>query len=309
MPIHTLALQSTTLAKIRKTWDIDHMDYRRIQLLEKANTLVGYTTYASAAGSNQIANLGSKPKQLCCSSFVAWTYYHAGIITDLKSNGKAAIDVNCDSIPKTKYFESVSASKLLPGDIAWAPGQHIGIYVGTTKSGVKMYIHCSGNSGRNGVVIDHDSRFTKFYRYKNFKDDGTNSSGDAYGAKSKKKKKNSNNSSQTDMDQWMEGYDSEVGCSGKNSILGDPNDENSVAWLLQQILNYIKVLGPLLVIILSGMDFAKVIIRSDDESMAKAQKKLIIRLLLAASLFFIPNLVSVLLNIFGITSDPTCGIS
>ena len=90
-----------------------------------------------------------------------------------------------------------------------------------------------------------------------------------------------------------------------NTILGDPGNSNSVAWLLDKILSYIQVLGPMLVIILSSVDFAKVIIQSDDEAMAKAQKKLIIRLALAACLFFLPVIVKVLLGAFGLT---TCGI-
>ena len=80
-------------------------------------------------------------------------------------------------------------------------------------------------------------------------------------------------------------------------------NEESVAWLLQQILNYIKILGPILVVILSSMDFAKAIIASDDESMKKAEKKLMIRLVLAVALFLVPTLVSVMLSIFGYTSE------
>lgn len=98
-------------------------------------------------------------------------------------------------------------------------------------------------------------------------------------------------------------------CSGSdNSILGDPNDENSVAWLVQLALDVIKVAGPALVIILSSIDFIKVIVKSDDEEMAKAQKKLIIRLILALLLFVIPFITQFLLQIFGVYSDPTCGI-
>lgn len=99
------------------------------------------------------------------------------------------------------------------------------------------------------------------------------------------------------------------GCTGSNSLLGDPNDESSVAWLLQQILNFIKILGPILVVILSSVDFIQVIVKSDDESMGKAQKKLIKRLVLAALLFVIPSLVQTILEVFGITGDPTCGLS
>ena len=96
------------------------------------------------------------------------------------------------------------------------------------------------------------------------------------------------------------------GCG--SSLLGNPNDPDSVAWLLQTLLNYIKVLGPILVIVLSSVDFLKVIIKSDDDAMSAAGKKLGYRLILAGLLFFIPTIVQVLLGIFGITSDPTCGI-
>ena len=93
-----------------------------------------------------------------------------------------------------------------------------------------------------------------------------------------------------------------------SSLLGNPSDPDSVAWLLQRLLNYIKVLGPILVIVLSSVDFLKVIVKSDDDAMAAATKKLGYRLMLAGLLFFIPTVVQVLLGIFGITSDPTCGI-
>ena len=119
-------------------------------------------------------------------------------------------------------------------------------------------------------------------------------------------KNNKNNG--TDTSKWNEGYNQPQNCSGDNSILGNVNDPNSVAWLLQQVLNYLKVLGPILVVVLSSVEFAKVIINSDDEAMAKAQKKLITRIILAACLFFIPTLVQAALDLFGFTSDATCGI-
>lgn len=94
----------------------------------------------------------------------------------------------------------------------------------------------------------------------------------------------------------------------KEPLLGRVDDEKSVAWLLQQVFNVIKIVGPVVVIVLSSIDFAQVIIKNDDEAMAKAQKKLIIRLILAASLFFIPMLVELALNIFGLTGTSTGGI-
>ena len=103
-----------------------------------------------------------------------------------------------------------------------------------------------------------------------------------------------------DLRDDLNSYDQVTDCVG---ILGNPNNEDSVAWLLQQILNYIKILGPILVVILSSLDFAKAIIASDDESMKKAEKKLMIRLILAVALFLVPTLVDVMLDLFGFTAD------
>ena len=111
---------------------------------------------------------------------------------------------------------------------------------------------------------------------------------------------NNGNVTLDDLKEDLTSYNQATDCVG---ILGDPGNEETVAWLLQQILNYIKILGPILVVILSSMDFAKAIIASDDESMKKAEKKLMIRLVLAVALFLVPTLVSVMLNIFGYTSD------
>lgn len=113
---------------------------------------------------------------------------------------------------------------------------------------------------------------------------------------------------ENDPSKWNEGYNQEQTCEGDNSMLGSVNDPDSVAWLLQQVLNYIKILGPILVVVLSSVEFAKVIINSDDEAMAKAQRKLITRIILAACLFFIPTLVEAALDLFGFTSNATCGI-
>ena len=120
--------------------------------------------------------------------------------------------------------------------------------------------------------------------------------------------KNTTTNNNNNPDTWDDGFNQDQTCNGDNSILGSVNDTNSVAWLLQQIFNYIKILGPILVVVLSSVEFAKVIINSDDEAMAKAQKKLITRIILAACLFLIPTLVSAALDIFGLTSDATCGL-
>ena len=111
-----------------------------------------------------------------------------------------------------------------------------------------------------------------------------------------------------DNEDLLDDYNKDQECTGGNSLLGDPNDPNSVAWLLQHFLDYIKIIGPVLVIILSSIDFASVIVKGDDDAMAKAKKKLTTRLILAGCLFFIPIFVTLLLDLFGITGNATCGL-
>lgn len=127
--------------------------------------------------------------------------------------------------------------------------------------------------------------------------------------KCKKDKKSSSNSNNNSSDNSGSNSDSNStssnGSEECNVLLGDKDNEDyeeSVAWLVQKLLDYLKILGPILVVILSSVDFATAIVSSNDDTMKKAQKKLITRLIAAVLLFLIPTVVGVLLDIFGITS-------
>ena len=82
-----------------------------------------------------------------------------------------------------------------------------------------------------------------------------------------------------------------------------------VVSLLQKLFNWIKVLGPILVLILSSLDFTKTVLAGDEDSMKKSQKRLGARLLCAAGLYFLPIIVTLIINlIFGTSGDQICGI-
>lgn len=99
------------------------------------------------------------------------------------------------------------------------------------------------------------------------------------------------------------------GCSNSDSaILGDIKNPESTAWLLQKILNYIKIIGPTLALILGIIDFIQAIVSSDEENMKKVQVKFMKRIIAAILLFFIPIITTILLDVFGFISDG-CGIS
>ena len=90
-------------------------------------------------------------------------------------------------------------------------------------------------------------------------------------------------------------------CAG---ILGNPKDEDSTAWLVQEVLGYVRIVGVVLVLVLSSFDFTRAIIQNDEKFMQKVKSHLLTRALALVLLFFIPTIVYALLTAFGIYS--TC---
>lgn len=82
-------------------------------------------------------------------------------------------------------------------------------------------------------------------------------------------------------------------------------EEGHVGWMLKTILNYIRIIGPILVVLLSAIDFIKAVVGTDEKAMKEAQSKLVIRLVAAVLLFLVPTLVELLLSFINAT---TCTI-
>ncbi len=100
-----------------------------------------------------------------------------------------------------------------------------------------------------------------------------------------------------------------IGCTGVFGTV-DANGnftEESFGWLIQTALNYIKIAGPILVILLSMIEFIKAILSSDEEAMKKAQSRLVIRIIAVVVLFLLPFLVGEVLKLINGISNPTCG--
>lgn len=80
---------------------------------------------------------------------------------------------------------------------------------------------------------------------------------------------------------------------------------------LQTIIDYIRIAGIVLAVVLGILDYIKVIFGSDEKSMAKANKNFSTRLIAVALLFLIPAILTFVLglfNILGTGSAGTCGI-
>lgn len=97
---------------------------------------------------------------------------------------------------------------------------------------------------------------------------------------------------------------------GINSYGEDNGDCSFSGRLLQWIGNAIRILKyivPILIIILSILDFIKVIGASKEDEMKKMQGKFVRRLIIAALIFIIPFIIEFVLEAFGFEADG-CGI-
>lgn len=108
-----------------------------------------------------------------------------------------------------------------------------------------------------------------------------------------------------------------VYADGLGEDFGDDLTENtceavlgtSVVEFIQMVFNYIKILGPILVILFSSIDFTKSILSSDEENMKKTQKKFAVRLLCAVALYFLPLIATLIINlVFGTSGNQVCGL-
>lgn len=72
----------------------------------------------------------------------------------------------------------------------------------------------------------------------------------------------------------------------------------------QKILNWVKIVAPILVIVLGSIDFAGALLKDDKDALSKAFGKLMKRIIIAIVLFFIPVILNFILDIYnGISSD------
>ena len=65
---------------------------------------------------------------------------------------------------------------------------------------------------------------------------------------------------------------------------------------IKDLLGYVRIIAPILVIVLGMVDFGKAVMNSDDKEMNKAISNLVKRLIAAVALFFIPIILSYLLD-------------
>ena len=94
-------------------------------------------------------------------------------------------------------------------------------------------------------------------------------------------------------------------CTG---VFGDPNNENNIAFYLQQVFNIIRFLGPILVLLMTIFDLVKITSeQKQDGELQKIGVKTLKRVIYAVILFMLPTLINTVFGLIGLYG--TCGVS
>lgn len=87
------------------------------------------------------------------------------------------------------------------------------------------------------------------------------------------------------------------------------------AELISEVIGYIRIGVPILLIILCATDLITVVTSQEDNAVKKAGGRIVKRFIAAAAFFFVPLIVEVVLSIdaiknsLNLVDDPTCGIT
>lgn len=98
----------------------------------------------------------------------------------------------------------------------------------------------------------------------------------------------------TIVDNDIIGDDENVDCS---SLFDSKNGEYSIRELVNEILQYPRIIVPILVILLGMLDLAKAVIASKEDEMKKAQQKFIKRVVIGVVIFFVPLIVNLVMDL------------
>ena len=91
-----------------------------------------------------------------------------------------------------------------------------------------------------------------------------------------------------------------------DNLLGDPDDSKSPAFWLQWVLDLMKYVAIIALLVLIILDFLKAIANNDKDALKKAGSTSMKRFIYCVLLFFVPTIVKLILELFGIYGN--CGI-
>lgn len=80
-------------------------------------------------------------------------------------------------------------------------------------------------------------------------------------------------------------------------------DPPSLAYLINSVLKYIRIIVPILIILLGSLDFAKAVTAGKEDEMKKAQSTFVKRIIAGILVFFVPVLVNLIMSLADMVWD------
>lgn len=90
-----------------------------------------------------------------------------------------------------------------------------------------------------------------------------------------------------------------------SNVTGEPTELYNA---LQDLFNLIKIASPVLVIVLSTIDYLSAIAKSDDNEVKKATNRTIKRAAIGLAIFFLPFFLDIVFQVFGLVDVSRCQI-
>lgn len=96
----------------------------------------------------------------------------------------------------------------------------------------------------------------------------------------------------------IEWDETKVGCNDLfGPKKGEAGYENGLRSSVDEILGYVRIIVPILIILLGTIDLAKAVIASKEDEMKKAQNMFIKRLIIGLAVFFVPVFVDIIMDL------------
>ena len=86
---------------------------------------------------------------------------------------------------------------------------------------------------------------------------------------------------------------SSTSCTG---YFGSPSDSKSLMHIMVQIFRLLQIAVPIILLVMTTLDFSKVVFTDAKDGMEKAKKNFTKRAIMAVVIFFIPTILDILLN-------------
>ncbi len=312
-PLKTLAYKVNTegmssdvanlIEELENDWP-SGLDEGRLEVIRQAGLMIGKgTIYAWGGGHTGTCETGT-PYGLDCSGYVSLAFNRAGV-KDVAC-GWTTADFNTSNT-----FDLINENNLRPGDVGLnndtvSSYNHIGIFVGQ-KNGVNIWFHSSNYNGVSGPQIrEGNGNFRVFRSYNNWNEVKVNNDAN-----------NSNIGGElggrlTDdyPDITMINTSNDFNCETVfYTVSNGVSEETTLKKILNGIFGLIKIIAPIIAIVFSIIDYLKILVNNNSDGFRKTNIKTFKRIILAILVFFIPNLLELLFNIFGLYDLSNCGIS